>query len=211
MHSLKSILLVTGWLFVFGLSSNAQTDYLAEVGVNGGISYLIDDKNSILFNEPAFDFGLIYRQNFNERLSAHIEWNSTGQHYFNNLNTPTNKISLNMIDMCGEFNFFDIVKKQYKPNSRSFSPYIFAGAGFAFNQNVSGMNIPFGVGFKYKTGSRINFNAKWAHRLMFNDLIEGVKSELNGTNFMNNDVISTFTVGVSYDFWKRPCDCKTKF
>jgi len=208
MHNSKFIIFISGCLFLLVSTVRSQSEYLAELGVNGGISYLLDDKNSVPFNNPFLDLGLIYRHNFNERLSAHLAWNNTRNIYFNPLDT----IMLNIIDLCGEFNFFDLIKRQYKPKSTNFSPYIFAGAGFAFNQQTSGFNIPFGVGIKYKLGNRFNLNAQWAHRLMLNtDKIEGIESALNGSNFMNKDLVSTFTIGLSYDFWKRPCDCKTKF
>lgn len=210
MRSSKFIVLISGCLFIFVSTARSQSEYLAELGVNGGISYLLDDNNNIPFNNPYFDWGLIYRYNFNERFSAHLAWNNSKNSYFED-NVLSDTLMLNMIDLCGEFNFFDLIKRQYKPKSTNFSPYIFAGAGFAFNSNANGFNIPFGVGVKYKLGNRFNLNAQWAHRLMFKDHIEGKVGALNGTNFMNNDLISTFTIGVSFDFWKRPCDCNTRF
>lgn len=197
-------------LFITQLS--AQTNYLAEIGINGGGSYMLDDINGTPFKNPKFDFGIIYRQNFNERLSAHAEWNSTSLDSYS-INNEMSPISLNTIDLCGEFNFFDLIKKEYKPMSRSFSPYIFTGIGMAFTPNtVSAFPfgtgyIPFGIGLKFKMGNRFNLNAKWAHRLMFNDNIESITGPLNGTNFLNNDVASTYTIGISFDFWERPCDC----
>lgn len=208
MRSLKYLLLITGSLFVFVFTARSQSEYLAEMGFNGGISYLLDDKNSLPFSGPYLDLGLIYRHNFNERFSAHLEWNNTR----NRIHTDIpDTVMLNMIDLCGEFNFFDLIKRQYKPRSTNFSPYIFAGAGWAVNNYANGFNLPFGVGVKYKMGNRFNLNVKWVHRLMFNDKIDGLEGELNGWNFMNNDLISTFTLGVTFDFWKRPCDCNTSF
>ncbi len=198
------------WLFFLVSTARAQSEYIAELGVNGGISYLLDDKNSIPFKSPYLNLGLIYRHNFNERFSAHLAWNNSKNRYFRQ-GFPADTLMLNMFDLCGEFNFFDLIKRQYKPKSRDFSPYIFAGTGFAFNQYQSGINIPFGVGMKYKLGNRFNFNIQWTHRLMFNDRIEGVEGALNGSNFMNNDLISTFTIGLTFDFWKRPCDCNNSF
>ena len=197
-------------LFIIQLS--AQTDYLAEIGVNGGGSYMLDNQNGIPFKNSKLNFGLVYRHNFNERLSVHAEWNNTKIAYQNKLSSiPNQIIGLNMFDLCGEFNYFDLIKKQYKPKSKSFSPYIFTGLGWAMTNYSSCFNIPFGVGFKYKMGNRINLNAKWAHRITLNDEIEGVISPLNGTNILNNDFISTYTIGISYDFWKRPCDCNNSF
>jgi len=187
---------------------SAQTNYLAEIGVNAGGSYVLGDINSIPFKHQQLDFGLIYRQNFNERISAHAEWNISGLYHKDLINNVFDTVMVNMVDLCGEFNFFDLIKKEYKPMSKSFSPYIFTGIGMAYTtQSGVIFNIPFGIGFKYKLGNRINLNAKWAHRLMFNDKIDGVVGPLNGSNFLNNDLVSTYTIGVSYDFWEKPCNC----
>ncbi len=203
---------------IFGLFNtflSAQTVYLAEVGFNGGGSYLIDDMNEIPFINPKIDFGVTYRHNFNQRFSAHAEWNSSNFDY-----DPTGikkNTEVNMIDFCGEFNFFDLIKRDYKPKSKSFSPYIFTGYGVALTENTIksfpfGVGyIPFGIGFKYKMGNRINLNGKWAHRILLNDNIEGITGPLNGTNLLNNDLLSTYTIGISYDFWERPCDCKNSY
>jgi hypothetical protein len=32
-------------------------------------------------------------------------------------------------------------------------------------------------------------------------------NNLNGTNVFNNDLLSTITIGISYDIWKKKCDC----
>ncbi len=197
---------------------SAQSEYLAEIGINGGGSYILDDNNGIPFKNSMPAYGIVYRHNFNERFSAHADWNNTKITYTDYLNAnAVSTIQLNLIDLCGEFNFFDLVKKQYKPRSKSFSPFIFAGIGAQFTKNSfpadlrKGINdiltIPMGIGFKYKIGNRFNVNAKWAHRISFYDKIEGNEGALNGTNYFNNDVTSTYTLGVSYDFWKRPCDC----
>jgi hypothetical protein len=34
------------------------------------------------------------------------------------------------------------------------------------------------------------------------------KSGINGTNIFNNDLLSTLTFGISFDFWKKQCECK---
>jgi hypothetical protein len=78
-------------------------------------------------------------------------------------------------------------------------------------QSVS-VSLPFGVGIKVKLGKRFNFNAQFSNRLLFNDNLEGLEIfndpyGLNGSNFLNNDMLSTLTIGITFDFWRRKCDC----
>jgi hypothetical protein len=132
------------------------------------------------------------------------------------------------IDMTGEFNFFDLEKKENAQNSKIFSPYIFAGVGmmdYKYYTKITTLNInpsiPFGLGMKVKLGTRWNLNVQWTTRLLLADNLEGnpgLNSDgtstlnnpngLNGSNPFNNDILSSLTIGISYNIWKKICDCK---
>jgi hypothetical protein len=125
------------------------------------------------------------------------------------------------IDMTGEFNFFDLEKKENAQNSKIFSPYIFAGVGMMNYKYQEGNSkklllnpsIPFGLGMKLKLGTRWNLNVQWTTRLLLADDLEGVAEfknpgDLNGSNPFNNDILSSLTIGISYNIWKKICDCK---
>ena len=75
------------------------------------------------------------------------------------------------------------------------------------------MYIPIGVGLKWKFAERWQLQLAWQHNIyvMNGDGIEGVVDrarpnilnnsyELNGSNVMNNDVTSTLTVGIVFEF-----------
>jgi len=210
-------------LFIFSVFSliavqlSAQDFYRAEIGVNGGGSYYLGEANRTLFTniQPAFSGFLRYR--FDPRFAARIELTSAtaaGTGF-------TNQVFAT--DLCGEFNFFDFEKNQYKRFSKTFTPYIFAGMGMmsaVYNgQTLPELSLPFGIGMKVKISDRLNFNVQWSNRLMFADNLEGTTApekpdafnnpnSLNGTSILNNDLLSTFTVGISFDFWKKECDCQ---
>jgi len=192
----------------------AQDEYHAEIGVNGGGSYYLGDANSQLFNNMQFAYSGFFRYCINPRLAAKIEIANTvvSGTGFKNQALAT--------DVCGEFNFFDLEKNEYKQFSKTFSPYIFGGfGGVVYKGNESNnnqsftMSIPFGVGMKVKLGHRLNFNAQWTTRLLLADNLERMSTlnnypKLNGTNIFNNDILSTFTIGLSVDIWKKLCDCE---
>ena len=78
-----------------------------------------------------------------------------------------------------------------------------------------GVSIPFGVGFKMMIGDRLNLNVIWSSRMMFSDDLEGKKvfndpAKLNGTNIFNNDMLSTLSVGITLNIWKKKCDCSSE-
>lgn len=210
---------ITGFLLLGAGLMNAQEDtYFAEIGVHGGSSYYLGDANNVLFKNAQLSYGLIYRQKFNPRLAAHLSWNSAtvaGKGSIDNVNNISFNNRVNAFDLAGEFNFFSYERKEYLPFSKTFTPFIFAGVGGALGNSVATMSLPFGVGFKAMLGDRLNLNIMWSNRLMFNDNLEGEAdfndhAELNGTNIFNNDMLSTLTVGITLNIWKKKCDCSSE-
>ena len=210
---------ITGFLLLLAGLVNAQEDtYFAEIGVHGGSSYYLGDANNVLFKNAQLSYGLIYRQKFNPRLAAHLSWNSAtvaGKGSIDNVNNISFNNRVNAFDLAGEFNFFSYERKEYLPFSKTFTPFIFAGVGGALGDSVATMSLPFGVGFKMMIGDRLNLNIMWSNRLMFNDNLEGKAdfndhAELNGTNIFNNDMLSTLSVGITLNIWKKKCDCSSE-
>jgi hypothetical protein len=209
---------ITGFLLLGAGLMNAQEDtYFAEIGVHGGTSYYLGDANNVLFKNAQLSYGLIYRQKFNPRLAAHLSWNSAtvaGKGSIDNVNNISFNNRVNAFDLAGEFNFFSYERKEYLPFSKTFTPFVFAGVGGVLGDSV-GVSIPFGVGFKMMLGDRLNLNIMWSNRLMFNDNLEGKAdfndhAGLNGTNIFNNDMLSTLSVGITLNIWKKKCDCSSE-
>ena len=191
--------------------------YKMEIGVSGGGDYYLGDANSVMFTNMRVAYGGYLRYKFNPRLAIRAE--------LNNATVAGNGIKDNMVyvgDVCGEFNFFDLERNKYKKYSKLFSPYIFTGISLfteVYNkQNLPEFGIPFGVGLKIKLKNRWNLDFKWTNRLLLADNLEGYvapnvigsfnnPNNLNGNNIFNNDLLSTFTVGISFDIWKKECDC----
>lgn len=201
--------------------STQQEDYLAEIGLTGGGSYYLGDANNQLFANALSTYGGFFRYRFNPRIALKAELNNTeiaGKYKNENDQTLDFQNQVAAVDVCGEFNFFDLEQNPYKRFSKTFSPYIFAGVGIMNYLYISSKkltySLPFGVGLKLKLANRWNLNAQWSNRLLFSDQLEGIAAlnnayKLNGSNFTNNDLLSTLTIGVSFDFWKRPCKCKS--
>ena len=87
--------------------------------------------------------------------------------------------------------------------------------------------IPLGIGVKWKFAERWQLQACWQHQIYMKDNVEGYMSgidldntiqesgpsilnnshKLNGFNIFNNDLTSTLTVGVIFEFGKRGKKC----
>ncbi|HLP05242.1 MAG TPA: hypothetical protein VK152_07420 [Paludibacter sp.] len=203
---------------VFYTTAGAQAftgdEYKGQIGLAGGGSYYLGDANRIPFNNMQAAYGGFFRYIFNTRLALKAELlgaNISNPGKFSNLVYSS--------DFTAEFNFFDLEKNPNKPFSKPFSPYIFTGLGAMTdvyrNQILPELSIPFGVGFKVKLGNRWNAGLQWSTRVLLhsdnlenNELYDGnVHPNLNGTNLFNNDLLSTITIGVSYNILKKECDC----
>lgn len=192
---------------------SAQDEYVAEMGLTGGGAYYLGDANNQLFKNPRLAYGAFFRYRFNPRIAVRAELNRAKIVWDGN--ATGNQV--NALDACAEFNFFDLDQNTNKRMSKTFSPYIFAGVGLMnymyIGNTTFSASIPFGVGLKVKLASRLNMNVQWSNRLSMSDQMEGISSlnnnyNLNGSNLTNNDLLSTFTIGIGYDIWRKQCDCK---
>jgi hypothetical protein len=200
---------------IVATNSFSQDEYRAEIGLAGGGNYYIGDANSQLFNNIQLAYGAFFLYRLDQRFALKAEFTRIPKIIGQN-NSFVND-TINVGDICLEFNFFDLENNPYKRFSKKFSPFIFAGAGFMTDlydkQKLPEPCLSFGVGMKIKLAERWNFNAQWSNRLLlFSDNMENNPlfnntNNLNGNNIFNNDLLSTVTVGISFDFWEKQCKC----
>ena len=75
--------------------------------------------------------------------------------------------------------------------------------------------LPVGVGLKWKFAERWQLQLAWQHNVYLDqkgDGLEGIPSYdnthgMNGSNLMNNDVASTLTAGVVFEFGREERKC----
>jgi len=199
---------------LFSANTFSQVNYNAEIGVSGGGSYYLGDANSQLFNNMQQAYSGFFRYNLNSRLALKAEFTKVNQIVGPN-NSFVNK-TVNIGDLCAEFNFFDLEINESNRFGKKFSPFIFTGIGIMTdvyaNQKAPEACLPFGVGIKLKLAERWNFSVQWSNRLLFSDNLEdnpkyNNSDNLNGSNVFNNDLLSTITVGISFNFWEKRCNC----
>ena len=191
-----------------------KDEYQAEIGVACGGNFYIGEANSKIFNNMRMAYSGFFRYRIDERFALKAELTSA---IIAGSGIKDNQVYVG--DFTGEFNFFDLEQNPYKQFSKTYTPYVFFGLSLVTDvhnkESLSEVGLPFGVGLKIKLSNRWNLNTQWSNRLMFADNLEGTDAglgtnnpnKLNGSNIFNNDFLSTFTVGVSFDIWKKPCDC----
>ena len=230
----QKIVFLSLLLIINRLPAISQNDpYRAEIGLQTGLNIYSGDVNSIAdrrlylsnLQNVRPDIGAMFRYRFNQRLALRAGYDYTsakGEYSFRDAAgtyTATLNNPLHVFDLWGEFNFFDLENNPYKRFSKKYSPFIFAGLGGMIMpryKDTEGRNytltIPFGVGFKMKFAQRWNFNVQVTNRLLLGDDLEGLTPYDNpipqtGFNPLNHDLLSGISIGFSYDFWTRDCDC----
>ncbi len=188
------------FLVLFAPLSRAQKS--GDLGLLGGVTYYIGDLNPSLpfrMSKPAF--GVMYRQNFNSRISlrAHgIRGTVAGNDAISKANPERNLNFESVITEAGlqlEINFFE-----YFIGSRlhSITPYLFGGVSVFFFRpygNVLGTSVelqplttegqgkpynlyafsaPFGLGVKYSVNKLIGVGAEWGMRKTTTDYLDDV-------------------------------------
>ncbi len=228
-------LLLLGFTFILftSLSFGQGDPYRAEVGFQVGSNIYHGNVNTIAdlehiaknLGNQTLDIGTTFRYRVNKRIALRAgydyskvkgsyRYKDSEDIYSAQLNNP-----IHMMDIWGEFNFFDLENNPYRPFSKKYSPYIFAGIGgmilpkYELQQGGNfTSSIPFGIGFKLKFAERLNLNLRLTNRLMLADGMEGLKEfdnppPITQSNFMNNDLLSGITFGITYDFWVNDCGC----
>ena len=155
--------------------------------------------------------------------SAEFNFFQFGLHDYNlNIKPFTPYISLGVgITMCNK------VATPYSTNSWSYPAVQLKKDESEPGITMGGFYIPVGIGLKWKFMPRWQLQACWQHQIYFADNIEGYLSgydkegvinnnrpgilnnshDLNGMNIFNNDLTSTLTIGIVFEFGRneRPC------
>ncbi len=198
-----------------------ERPFLCEWGLQGGLGYYVGDATDHIFNDIQWAAGTHFRYKFDQRWALQVKGqvqnmvfplqNEVGMQ----LDAKGDNFLLNL-DVMGEFNFFRFGLKQYDERVKQFTPYIFLGVGVSSYSNFGdwAAYFPFGLGLKWKFAQRWGLNLAWQHNLYFADNLEGKDyydntQDLNGSNILKNDLTSSLTLGIVFEFGKAAKVCHT--
>jgi hypothetical protein len=209
--------------------SNAQDDYRFEIGGMAGTSFYMGDANKTkLYLHPGASAGAIFR--YNKDLRWSVKNNFVLGRVSGDTRDSGNKFPFNeqvsfsrMFYELGsqiEFNFFNYSDKFGYLGAKRLSPYVFTGFGITYasgEKKFLDVNLPVGVGVKYKMRDRLNLGFEFSFRKLFSDSFDVVKHEeklsldspynIRGSLFKNNDWYSLTMISITWDFGLRVCPC----
>lgn len=201
-----------------------ESKYKFDLGASLGMSgYLGDANQSNLFKNIGFAGGATFRYLIDTRwalrgifttasLSGNTaDWDNVlpdGKQY---------EFSSQIYDLGirGEFNFFGYgIGETYK-KLRRWSPYLSLGIGATLatceGETAFAVNIPMGIGVKYKLKPRLNLVLEFCMTKVFGDKVDGKDLndlyQIKSSFIKNTDWYSTIMFSVTYEFGERCSTC----
>lgn len=233
-HAGRMLLMLLAFV-PLSLAAQDDEEYRMEIGGGLGTDFYLGDVSSTPFRKPGVAAALLWRRNFNPRMGlkanlamAHLRGASGKRFIPADASTPGAEggvpvavdFKRGVIDLGAQYelNFFGYgLGKEYM-NMRRFTPYITIGVGFTLavgggESAAFGLNIPVGLGVKYKLKPRLNVGAEWSFRMTTTDELDaGGQATLahpyniKGKGFKNKDAYSLLMLTLTYDISPK---CKT--
>lgn len=223
----KTILLLA--VLMQGTACLAQQDgWLMELGIGGGGSFYMGDANDRLYRDTNGAVSLIARYNINPRLAvkgnlaaAGISGstaNATGA--FPSADEVRFSRTVYDFGIQAEWGFTGYGIIDWNGTHR-LAPYGLAGLGLSLapakdRKNDLALCMPIGVGLRYKLAERVNLGVEWTMRFTTTDRLDvngnGSLSLqdpflIKGKGIKNKDSYSFTMFYLTFDVFKRPCDC----
>jgi len=200
------------------ISSFAKAQSDSEIGIVGGVAYYMGDVNTskhLYRYSPAL--GAIYKKNFTDRYALRLnalftKLEGKDSDFSNEVQQlRDHSFESKLMDVAAEFEFnFMPFWLPEKSNSYSWTPYVHAGLGYTVCKSDSGLNIPFGAGFKFLLKGNIICGMEWCFRKTFTDKLDCLADpwKSGGNNvIINNDWYSYIGITVTYRFpSNKACD-----
>lgn len=223
--SVSALLLSLFLLSSVGLSAQ---EYKYEIGGMAGTSFYMGDANKgSLYKSPNVAVGAVFRYNKNFRWAykgnfvvGGVSGNSeTSGNVFPNGSGV--EFSRTFIELGGqiEFNFLPYSDQYAYLSTSKFSPYIFTGIGLtaATGDNMFfGVNVPLGLGVKYKIKKRLNLGFEFSFRKLFQDDFDVPKKHefnldapfnIKSSSLKNQDWYSLTLITLTWDFGSKEDPC----
>ena len=204
-------------------SVHAQTDPEYKLELGGGIgmvSYQGDFSSGLFKNlQPMFTVLAKYRFDPRRAVALNVSYGQLKgssedvKTYYPLTTTYDFKSKVADVGLRLEYNFWPFGTGYEYRGAKRLTPYVAIGLGMtiakAEGKSAMGMNMPIGVGVKYKMGDRLNLAAEWAMHFTSSDELDGIKDPYGIKSsglFKNTDCYSHLRLSLSYDLWAK---CRT--
>ena len=202
--------------------SAQELEYNMELGgTMGGCFYMGDANYTTPFKDVAMAGGILARYNINPRMAVkgdlavgRIKGSTEGmENKFPNGEHISFSRNVYELGAQFEYSFFAYGTGAGYKDSHRLAPYILGGLGLTYApknaDHVVAMNIPLGLGVKYKLAERLNVGAEWTMRFTTSDRLDQLNDPygIKGKGLKNKDSYSLLMLYVSYDMFPKYRKC----
>lgn len=203
-------------------------EYEYEIGGVLGTSFYMGDANkSKLFQDSHIASGIVFRYNKDFRWAYKANFivggvsgdtRKSGNVFPDGQQTSFSR-TFYEVGAQVEFNFFHYSDRYQYLGTKRFSPYLFTGLGVTYGtgeESFFGMNLPLGVGLKYKWKERLNLGFEFSFRKLFGDSFDVTNKDgfnledpygIESSFLKNKDWYVLTMFSVTWDFGLRKKSC----
>lgn len=209
-------------------ASAQELEYNLELGGMAGSNFYVGDANNALLGSMGMGGGVLARYNINPRMAvkgtlamSRIKGTTVGKN--NKFPNGTHiTFGRNVFELGAQYecNFFAYGTGGGYKDSRRIAPYLLCGLGLVYApkpaNHVFALNIPVGLGMKYKLAERLNVGTEWTIRFATSDRLDVISSlglalddpyGIESKGWKNKDSYSWLMVYVSYDMFPKYRKC----
>ena len=223
--------IAAAWLFTIAATAQDQPEYRLELGAGVGLATYEGDFNGNLLKGMKPMAGAVSKYNPNPRMAwaALVGYSKLSgssdkvKTWYPELADNPVSFSTGVVDISlrYEYNFWPLGTGREYYGAQRLTPFIALGLGLTIanadatqsgthqKQSSAALQMPIGLGLKYKVADRWNLTAEWMMHFTGNDKIDGIKDpygiESSGM-FKNKDCYSVLAVTLTYEMWAK---CKT--
>ena len=202
---MRSVVIAALLALVASVHAQTEPEYKLELGGGIGMVSYQGDFNGNLFKNPQPMFTVLAKYRFDPRraLALNVSYgqlkgsSTDAKTYYPLTTTYDFKSKVADVGLRLEYNFWPFGTGFEYRGAKRLTPYVAIGLGMtiakADGKSATGVNLPIGVGVKYKMADRLNLTAEWAMHFTSCDELDGVKDpygiESSGL-FKNTDCYS---------------------
>jgi len=224
----RCVFLTVALFLTTGLhAQNDDEGWLMELGGGIGGSFYMGDANSRLYRNTDGSGMFMVRYNFNPRFSVKGIMQASGISgsmegalgQYPQRDIPEFNRTVYAFSVQAEWGFLGYTASEWMGGSR-LAPYGMAGLGFDFipapATNDFALDMPLGLGVRYKLAPRVNIGLEWCMHFTSSDRLDVGKGAgrgfedpamIAGKGLKNKDSYCCTMFYVTFDVFKRPCDC----
>ncbi len=222
-------LVIAFLLAVLSVKAQDDPEYRMEIGAGVGLVTYEGDFNGNLFKESQPMATVMLRRILSPwmglRLNASfgkIKGSSANVEtkYPEYLSGPYN-FDRSLYDICltYEYNFLPYGTGRDYRGAKPLVPFVFIGLGASVasggdSKTAASVNMPIGLGLKYKIGKRVNLGLEWAMHFSQSDELDGFKDPYGIKSsglFKNTDCYSVLQLSLTYSFMPKCVTCNKDY